>query len=75
MRESRPQCQPSPSPLGVDRDDGDESSSASSDSCWGEMEDLNGEENVEWGLTPPPGPVQTPSDSVPPDVSFGTRLV
>ena len=55
-------------PTWVDRDDGDESSSVSSDSCWGEMEDLNGAENVEWGLTPLPGPVQTTSHSVPVDV-------
>ena len=34
------------------------------------MEDLNGEENVEWGLTLPPGTVQTPSHSVPLDVLF-----
>ena len=38
----------------VDRDDTDESCSVSSDSCWGEMEDLIGEENVEWGLLPCP---------------------
>ena len=45
-----------------------ESSSASSDSCWAEMEDLNSNEDVEWGLTPPPRTVQTPSHSVPLDV-------
>ena len=57
----------------VDRDD-HESSSVSSDSCWGEMEDLNGKENVEWGLLLPGAPVaaQTPLDAVranvPPEV-------
>ena len=50
-------------PIWVDRDAGDESSSVSSESCWGEM-DLNGEEDVEWGLSPPPGTVQTPSHTV-----------
>ena len=47
-------------PTWVDRDAGDESSSVS-ESCWSEMEDLNSDEDVEWGLTPPPGTVQTPS--------------
>ena len=43
-------------PTWVDGDDGDESSSVSSDSCWGEVEDLKDEENVEWGFTPSRGP-------------------
>ena len=42
--------------------------SVSSDSCWGDEEDLNSEENVGWGLTLTAGPVQTSSDSVPLDV-------
>ena len=29
-----------------------ETSSVDSESCWGEMEDLIGEEKVEWGLLP-----------------------
>ena len=37
-------------PTQVDRED---ASSVSSESCWGEMEDL-GEDNVEWGLLPCP---------------------
>ena len=32
----------------------DECSSASSESCWGEMEDIGDEEEVEWGTLPRP---------------------
>ena len=38
-------------PTRVDRDD---ECSVSSESCWGEQEDLIGDESVEWGLLPGP---------------------
>ena len=60
-------------PTWVDRDDVHDSSSVSLESCWGETEDLNDDENVEWGLLRPEAPVAAhPADmvrgSVPPDV-------
>ena len=56
----------SPLPTWVNRDDATESSSVDSESCWGEMEDLIGEEKVEWGLLPSPAApaVQSPTDVV-----------
>ena len=32
----------------------DDCSSADSESCWGEMEDIRDDEDPEWGVLPPP---------------------
>ena len=67
MRVSRQQCPAESIPTWVDRD-ADECS-VSSESCWGEQEDLIGEEIPEWGVLPCLAPV------VPPVEDCNTRAV
>ena len=42
----------------ADRED-DDCSSAGSESCWGEMEDIGDDEVVEWGAMPPTGWIES----------------
>ena len=56
---------PAQSPIPTWVDDADGSSSVSWDSCWGEMEDLDGEESADWGLLlGPAAPFQVLTDTV-----------
>ena len=58
-------------PTWVDRDD---ECSVSSESCWGEQEDLIGDETVEWGLLLEVHTVPDEDGSVAPVVSHSERL-